>query len=118
MCQYWVHFKKTVKHSPGLSISSSLEIWNEIGLFHIHGHQDSCLPWCSPSYFQGVKQVNGEIIKTLWASLNNISQCLRGVSLAHQQEVLDAHISHSNWKEMVQIGEYSFPCAELNLTSR
>ena len=24
--------------------------------------------------------------------------------LAHRQEVLDAHMNHSNWKEMVNIG--------------
>jgi hypothetical protein len=118
MCQYSIHFEKRVKHSPELSVSSSLEIWNGIGLFHIHGHQDSCLPWYSPSYIQGVKQVDGEIIETLWAPLNNISWSLRGMSLAHWQEVLNAHINHSNWKKMVQIGKYSFPCPELNLTSR
>ena len=27
------------------------------------------------------------------------------MSLVHQQEVLDAHMNHSNWKKMVRIGE-------------
>ncbi|KAH9172399.1 hypothetical protein EDB89DRAFT_1906254 [Lactarius sanguifluus] len=98
MCQYGVHFQEQVERSPELSLSSSLQLWTGIGLFHIHGHQDSCLPHFSPSYIPGAKQVDGEIIETLWAPLNNISQSIRGMSLAHRQEVLDAHMNHSNWK--------------------
>ncbi|KAF8260522.1 hypothetical protein EI94DRAFT_1773684 [Lactarius quietus] len=44
MCQYQVHFQKRVTNGPELSIPSSLELQTGIGLFHIHGHQDSCLP--------------------------------------------------------------------------
>ncbi|KAN0141876.1 hypothetical protein V8E53_000338 [Lactarius tabidus] len=103
MCQYRVNFKKWVKKSPKLSLPLSLELRTGIGLFHIHGHQDSCLPRYSPSFIPGAKQVDGEIIETLWAPLNNISRSLHGMSLAHHQEVLDAHMNHSNWKKMVQI---------------
>jgi hypothetical protein len=106
MCQYRVNFKDRVKKSPELSLPSSLELRTGIGLFHIHGHQDSCLPRYSPSFIPGAKQVNGEIIETLWAPLNNISRSLRGMSLAHRQEVLDAHMNHSNWKKLVRIGMY------------
>jgi hypothetical protein len=101
MCQYRVNFKKQIKKSPELSLPSSLELQTGIGLFHIHGHQDSCLPRYSPSFIPGAKQVDGEIIETLWAPLNNISQNLRGMTLAHWQEVLDSHMNHSNWKKMV-----------------
>lgn len=104
MCQYRVNFKKRVKKSPELTLSSSLELRTGIGLFHIHGHQDSCLPRYSPSFIPGAKQVDGEIIETLWAPLNNISRSLRGMSLAHRQEVLDAHMNHSNWKKLVRMG--------------
>ncbi|KAI9435892.1 hypothetical protein BJY52DRAFT_1230672 [Lactarius psammicola] len=103
MCQYRVNFKERVAKSPGLSLSSSMELRTGIGLFHIHGHQDSCLPRYSPSFIPGAKQVDGEIIETLWAPLNNISRSLRGMTLAHRQEVLDAHMNHSNWKKMVRI---------------
>ncbi|KAI9434832.1 hypothetical protein H4582DRAFT_2080497 [Lactarius indigo] len=103
MCQYRVHFQERVENSPELSLPSSLQLRMGIGLFHIHGHQDSCLPRYSPSYIPGAKQVDGEIIETLWAPLNNISRSLRGMSLDHRQEVLDAHINHSNWKKLVRI---------------
>ena len=107
MCQYGVHLQSRVEKSPELSIPDSLELRTGIGLFHIHGHQDSCLPRYSPSYIVGAKQVDGEIIETLWAPLNNISRSIRGMSLAHRQEVLDAHMNHSNWKKMVHIGPWN-----------
>ncbi|KAH9012129.1 hypothetical protein EDB85DRAFT_1877901 [Lactarius pseudohatsudake] len=103
MCQYGVHFQQRVERSPELSLSDTLQLRTGIGLFHIHGHQDSCLPRFSPSYIPGAKQVDGEIIETLWAPLNNVSRSIRGMSLAHRQEVLDAHMNHSNWKKMVRI---------------
>jgi hypothetical protein len=104
MCQYCINFKDRVSKSPELSLSNSLELRTGIGLFHIHGHQDSCLPRYSPSFIPGAKQVDREIIETLWAPLNNISRSLRGMSLAHRQEVLDAHMNHSNWKKLVRTG--------------
>jgi hypothetical protein len=76
MCQYRVNFKARVAKSPGLTLPSSLELCTGIGLFHIHGHQDSCLPQYSPSFIPGAKQVDGEIIETLWAPLNNISRSI------------------------------------------
>ncbi|KAN0141115.1 hypothetical protein V8E53_000871 [Lactarius tabidus] len=103
MCQYGVHLKERVARSPQLSLNDSLELRTGIGLFHIHGHQDSCLPRYSPSYIPGAKQVDGEIIETLWAPLNNISRTIQGMSLAHRQEVLDVHMNQSNWKKMVHI---------------
>jgi hypothetical protein len=107
MCQYRVHFQAHVRNSLELSIPPSLDLQTGIGLFHIHGHQDSCLPQFSPSYIPGAKQVDGEIIETLWAPLNNISRSIQGMSLSHRQEVLDAHMDHSNWKKLVQIGRSS-----------
>ena len=104
MCQYRVHLKERVENSQGLSIPSSLKLQTGIGLFHIHGHQDTCLPRYSPSYIPRAKQIDGEIIESLWAPLNEISRSLRGMSLSHRQEVLDAHMNHSNQKKMVRIG--------------
>jgi hypothetical protein len=106
MCQYRVHLHERVEKSQGLSIPRDLRLQTGIGLFHIHGHQDTCLPRYSPSYIPGAKQVDGEIIETLWAPLNDISWSIRGMSLSHRQEVLDAHINHSNWKKMVRIGMF------------
>jgi hypothetical protein len=110
MCQYRVNFQERVWRGSELSLSDGLELQMGIGLFHIHGHQDACLPRYSPSYIPGAKQVDGEIIETLWAPLNNISRSLQGMSLNHRQEVLDAHMNHSNWKKLVRIGMPSYSC--------
>jgi hypothetical protein len=103
MCQYGFHLRDRVEKSPKLHLSNSLELQTGIGLFHIHGHQDSCLPH---SYISGAKQVDVEVIETLWAPLNNVSLSIQGMSLAHFQEVLDAHMNHTNWKEMIHIGMF------------
>ena len=76
MCQYGVHLRDRVEKSPELYLYNSLELQTGTGLFHIHVHQDSCLPHFSPSYISGAKQVDGEIIETLWAPLNNVSQSI------------------------------------------
>ena len=114
MCQYRVNFRRRIRKSPELALPSSLILQTGIGLFHIHGHQDSCLPRYSPSFIPGAKQVDGEIIETLWAPLNNISRSSRGMSLAHRQEVIDAHMNHSNWKKMVRIGMHILNILNIN----
>ena len=114
MCQYRVNFRRRIRKSPELALPSSLILRTGIGLFHIHGHQDSCLPRYSPSFIPGAKQVDGEIIETLWAPLNNISRSSRGMSLAHRQEVIDAHMNHSNWKKMVRIGMHILNILNIN----
>ncbi|KAI9437762.1 hypothetical protein BJY52DRAFT_1129914, partial [Lactarius psammicola] len=96
MCQYHVNFKERVAKSPGLSLSTSMELHTSIGLFYIHGYQDFCLPCYSLSFIPRAKQVNREIIETLWGPLNNISKSLYGMTLAHWQEVLNAHMNDSN----------------------
>lgn len=79
MCQYGVHLQDRVEKSPEISLSSSLELRTGIGLFHIHGHQDSCLPRFSPSYIPGAKQVDGEIIILMGTTEQHISEHPRDV---------------------------------------
>ena len=55
MCQYRVNLRDRVMKSPELSLSSNLELRTGIGLFHIHGHQDSCLPRYSLSFISGAR---------------------------------------------------------------
>jgi len=47
--------------------------------------------------------VDGEILESLWAQLNDISQSTRTSTLAHRTEVLDDHMNYSNWNKMVNI---------------
>ena len=79
LCASMESISRRVERSPRLSINDSLELQTGIGLIHIYGHKDSCLPDFSPIYIPGAKQVDGEIIETLWAPINDISRSIQGI---------------------------------------
>jgi Kyakuja-Dileera-Zisupton transposase len=74
MCQWSVHMMERVASSDYLNLPDNLELKLAIGLFHIHGHQDTCLARYSPSFIEGGRQIDGETIETLWAPLNEITR--------------------------------------------
>ena len=74
-------------------------------MFHVHGHQDSCFFRYATLFIKGAGMVDGEILETLWSTLNSISPSLRTATLAHRSEVLDDHMNDGNWKKMVSISE-------------
>jgi hypothetical protein len=45
-------------------------------------------------------------METLWSMLNDVSQSTWGATLAHQQEILNSNMNHSNWKKLLAIGEF------------
>ncbi|KAH9015214.1 hypothetical protein EDB84DRAFT_1567796 [Lactarius hengduanensis] len=104
MCQWSVHAMERVNRSSYLKLPDNLELRLAIGLFHIHGHQDTCLARFSPSFIEGGRQIDGETIETLWAPLNEISRSTRGMSTSHRREVIDDHMNDSNWKKLIDIG--------------
>ena len=104
MCQYGVHLDRRFSNSPYIKIPLGLTIWKGIGLFHVHGHQDACMLRYSPTYLRGSGNVDGEILETMWASLNKVSGSTRTMSTSHRQETLDLHMNDWNWKKMVAIG--------------
>jgi len=104
MCQWSVHMMERVRSSRYLKIPDGVELRLGIGLFHIHGHQDTCLARYSPSFIEGSRQIDGETIETLWAPLNEISRSTRGMSTSHRREVIDDHMNDSNWKKLVDLG--------------
>jgi hypothetical protein len=106
MCQWSVHMMDRVARSPHLKLPDDLELKLAIGLFHIHGHRDTCLARYSPSFIEGGRQIDGETIETLWAPLNEISRSTRGMSTSHRREVIDDHMNDSNWKKLVSVGTF------------
>ena len=103
MCQYHIHLWERIKQNPFLSFPQKVELLMAIGLFHVHGHQDSCLFRFATSFIPGAGMVDGEILESLWAQLNDISRSTRTSTLAHRTEVLDDHMNYSNWNKMVNI---------------
>jgi hypothetical protein len=105
MCQWSVHMRERVNGSNYLNLPDNLELRLAIGLFHIHRHQDTCLARYSPSFINGGRQIDGEMIETLWAPLNEISRSTRGMSTSHLREVIDDHMNDSNWKKLIDLGK-------------
>ena len=106
ICQWSVHMKDRVTGSRYLKIPDGLELRLGISLFHIHGHQDTCLARYSPSFIEGGRQIDGETIEMLWAPLNEISRSTRGMSTLHHREVIDDHMNDSNWKKLIDLGRF------------
>jgi hypothetical protein len=108
--------KDRVSGSRHLKIPDGLELRLGIGLFHIHGHKDTCLARYSPSFIEGGRQIDGETIETLWAPLNEISRSTRGMSTSHRREVIDDHMNDSNWKKLVDLGQLPLTGTAVKLT--
>ena len=72
-CQWIINFFEQVDQSPFLSILEGLQIVGAIGDFHVGGHVDDCLLRYTLGYVPGSGAIDGEIIETLWAVLNETS---------------------------------------------
>jgi hypothetical protein len=99
VCQYSVHFHDRIgKHIP-----FGLQMEYAIGLFHVHAHKDDCFFRFATSFIPGAGVVAGEILESLWSSLNSISPSARTATPAHRAELLDDHATDSNHKKMLGI---------------
>lgn len=96
-CQYFVHIHDRI----GNALPRGLEIDSAIGLFHVHAHKDECLFRYATSFIPGAGIVAGEILESLWSSLNSISPTARTATLAHRAEMLDDHATDSNHKKLL-----------------
>ena len=105
MCQYYKNFYKRFEAGKDHISFPPIEFEKAIGMFHVHGHKDSCFFRFASNFIKGAGMVDGEILETLWSTLNHISPSMRTASLAHRSEVLDDHMNDSNWKKIVSISE-------------
>lgn len=120
MCQWYKNFAKRLSESPFLQIPPGLEILKGIGDFHVRGHVPECYPRFALLYTEGAGVIDGEIVETLWAVLNQTSPSTRGATLAHRTEVLDDHMNHSNWRKLIGTGMfhmYMITCPDCILVS-
>ena len=97
VCQYIVYILDRIGHHlpPGLVIDAA------IGLFHVHAHKENCFFQFAPTFIPGSGIVAGEILESLWSSLNSISPMARTATLANRAETLDDHATDSNHKKCV-----------------
>ncbi|KAF8799827.1 hypothetical protein BYT27DRAFT_7016783, partial [Phlegmacium glaucopus] len=98
-CQYFVHLQDRI----GSRIPFGLDLDAAIGLFHVHTHKDQCFFQYATSFIPGAAIVAGEILESLWSSLNAISPTARTATLEHRAEMLDDHATDSNHKKTLGI---------------
>ncbi|KAF8221961.1 hypothetical protein L208DRAFT_1325044, partial [Tricholoma matsutake] len=106
VCQYIIYLLERI----GPHLSADLTIDQAIGLMHVHGHKDKCFFRYAPSFIPGSGIVAGEILESLWSSLNSIFPTVRTVTLPHRAEMLDNHAMDSNHKKM--LGMTAMLCAK------
>jgi Kyakuja-Dileera-Zisupton transposase len=96
-CQYIVHFL----HRIGHLLPEGLQVDAAIGLFHVHAHKDDCFFRYASTFIPGAGIVAGEILESLWSTLNSVSPSARTATLAHRADLLDDHATDSNHKKML-----------------
>ncbi|KAG1800198.1 uncharacterized protein HD556DRAFT_1341629 [Suillus plorans] len=94
-CQYNKHFRVRVDRSRFLEMAQQLTIIPGIGLWHVHGHQDSCYVQYASNFIEGIGRIDGEIMETLWARLNLISSAAWGMTLCRKYKLARNGISES-----------------------
>ena len=99
ICQYIIYLLERI----GTHLPMGLVIEAAIGLFHVHAHKDECFFRYASSFIPGAGIIAGEILESLWSTLNAISPAARTATLAHRAEMLDDHASDSNHKKMLGI---------------
>jgi hypothetical protein len=100
-CQYMVHLQDRI----GELLPAGLDVDAAIGLFHVHGHRDTCFFRYATSFIPGAAIVAGEILESLWSVLNSVTPAMRTASLAHRAEMMDDHMTDSNHKKMLGMGQ-------------
>ena len=101
-CQYMVHLYDRI----GDRLPDNLEIDSAIGLFHVHAHKDECFFRYATSFIPGAAVTAGEILESMWSTLNSISPTVRTATLAHRAEVLDDHCCDANHKKALGMSHY------------
>jgi hypothetical protein len=99
-CEWHINFRQRVDASGHLYVREDLEVITAVGKFHLGAHIQKCFARFSLNFVQGVGQLDGEVLESLWSSLNKAASHTRGMSQPHRQEILDSYMQDSNWKKM------------------
>ncbi|KAI6026219.1 hypothetical protein BKA83DRAFT_4585299 [Pisolithus microcarpus] len=104
-CAYMKNLRRRVDSSDVLQIPPSMKITAGIGMWHVHGHKKECYTRYLPLFIKGSGWVDGEIIETLWSTLNIVSASTRGMTSPHRQELLDFQMNDSNFMKMIRMAD-------------
>ena len=98
-CMYYINLPQHFSDGWAYLTAPTGIVEKAIGMFHMHGHQESCFFQYAALFIKGAGMVDGEILETLWSTLNSISPSLHTATLTHWLEVLDDHMNDGNWKK-------------------
>jgi hypothetical protein len=106
-CQWHKNLDKRIKSSATMSLPKQLQITPAVGKFHLGAHVDQCFALFSLNFIKGAAQLDGEVIETLWSTMDRIAPSTRSMTAPFRQETIDKHMNDSNWRKTVRIGEHS-----------
>ena len=92
-CQYCVNFENRLKaFRDYLPYPTGKTTYFGIGAFHISGHIPHCFPHHALHFIPGAGVIDGEVLGTLWSTLNQVSPSAQVASLPSRSEMLDDHV--------------------------
>jgi hypothetical protein len=83
-CQWSRNFRRRIKNNKYLEVPSGLNLIPAVGKWHLGAHVVDCFPKFSLNFIQGVGQVDGEILETLWSITNKVSGTTRAMGKSHR----------------------------------
>ncbi|KAJ7929409.1 hypothetical protein B0H13DRAFT_1859628 [Mycena leptocephala] len=100
-CQWVIHWISRFMNGKYLFFPKDVVLTPAVGKFHLGADILAYFWEFSLNFMEGTGQVDGEILETLWASLDKVVGSTRSMSHAHRQEVLDDYMNDWNWKKLV-----------------
>ena len=95
-----------------------MEIMGVVRKWHLTAHIQECFSKFNLNFIEGARQVEGEILETLWSRMDEIAGLVQSMSIAHHQETVDEHMNDNNWQKTIQMGRYLYSfCSQIVLTS-
>ncbi len=104
ICQYWPNLLRRIQGYTMLKWPEDITVSRGIGKFHVGGHIKACFPRFNPWFIPNIGVIDGEVIETRWANLNEISGSTRTMTTSHRREMLNDHMNDCNWQKTVSGG--------------
>ena len=103
-CQHLINFLRRIEPAWYLEYPFDKTIYYDVGAFHISQHVPECFLRYSLQFMLGVGIIDGEVLESLWSTLNEVSSSTQTASLVARTELLDDHMLDSDWKKIINQG--------------
>ena len=80
-----------------------MDITGAVGKWHLTAHIPECFHKFSLNFVEGARQVEGEILETLWSRMDEVAELTQSMSIAHHQETVDENMNDNNWRKIIWI---------------